>query len=260
MQFIKRSSCPILLEQNQTQWTASWIAHYRWQADIKTGTKQPKKPSDNHWLHNDIRLLLIQDFHNNCGYCGDVLPTPLGRDASKGDVDHFLPKAIYPEQVYQWENYIWSCKPCNQVKKEFHSIDFPLLHPCNKEDCSKLVFIESTGQYALEERANKDHFWQKRLQYSEQKTMLNCVEIRQKRQLKVSTLRKNFESISTNIKNIDLLSSINVVVIDNLQKKITQDSASILEIKNSPEFYFLLQASYQTLCQQYPHVKALLEN
>ncbi len=258
MQLIQRSPCPDLLEQKQEQWTISWVAHYRWRCGVSIEPKKPQKPSDNHWLHDDIRLLLIQDFHNNCGYCGEVLPTPQGKVASKGDVDHFLPKAIYPEHVYQWENYIWSCKPCNQLKKEFYSTKFPLLHPCDGNDCSKLLFIENTGQYILDSLVSADSYWQKRLQHSEQKTMLNAVEICKKRRLKISTLRKNFESISNNIKNIASLQSVNPSVTDSLQKHINQDTSNILEIINSPEFYVLLKEHYQLLRREHPQVAKLL--
>ena len=35
-----------------------------------------------------------------------------------GEVDHFRPKSKYPELVYQWSNWIFSCHDCNLTKRE----------------------------------------------------------------------------------------------------------------------------------------------
>ena len=37
-----------------------------------------------------------------------------GSEAS--DVEHFKPKAVFPELAMTWENYLWSCTPCNRGK------------------------------------------------------------------------------------------------------------------------------------------------
>ena len=37
-----------------------------------------------------------------------------GSEAS--DVEHYRPKSIFPELVLTWENFLWSCTPCNRGK------------------------------------------------------------------------------------------------------------------------------------------------
>lgn len=37
-----------------------------------------------------------------------------GSEAS--DVEHYKPKAVYPLLAMTWENYLWSCTPCNRGK------------------------------------------------------------------------------------------------------------------------------------------------
>lgn len=37
-----------------------------------------------------------------------------GSEAS--DVEHFRPKAVFPLLAMTWENYLWSCTPCNRGK------------------------------------------------------------------------------------------------------------------------------------------------
>lgn len=263
MQFVLRSSCPNLLTKKQAEWTTAWVSHYCWEAGINNEIEQPKKPTSSHWLLDEIRLPLIRDFHNNCGYCGESLPTPQNEankaHASKGDIDHFLPKAIYPDQVYLWTNYVWSCKPCNQLKKEFHSVDHPLFNPCCEEDCEQLNFDEETGLYALQPAVANDKDWQQRLKNSEQKTMLNAEEICKKRRLRISTLRRHFSSINRLPYQIQTIKTEFPDIANQLQEQINEDIAAIREILTGPDFYNLLQKQYETLLLEYPQIAEMLK-
>ncbi|MCI5211520.1 MAG: hypothetical protein D3910_22680, partial [Candidatus Electrothrix sp. ATG2] len=84
MQFVRKSSCPELLKEKQSGWTGPWIAYYRSKNGLDC--ERVSRPSSSHWLLDAIRLPLIKDFHNNCGYCGQSVPTPQNASASKGDV------------------------------------------------------------------------------------------------------------------------------------------------------------------------------
>lgn len=42
-----------------------------------------------------------------CMYCS-------GSEAS--DVEHYRPKAVFPEHAMEWENYLWTCTICNRHK------------------------------------------------------------------------------------------------------------------------------------------------
>jgi hypothetical protein len=48
-----------------------------------------------------------------CMYCED----------SVGDeIEHYRPKDIYPDVVFAWGNYLYSCGPCNGPKRNFFAI------------------------------------------------------------------------------------------------------------------------------------------
>lgn len=44
---------------------------------------------------------------HRCGYC---------EDSYADEIEHIRPKDIYPEQVFVWKNYLYSCGPCNGPK------------------------------------------------------------------------------------------------------------------------------------------------
>jgi uncharacterized protein (TIGR02646 family) len=56
----------------------------------------------------EMNLLLRQAFHRKCGYCERVI--------GDGTIDHFWPKELYPERVWDWNNYILACTDCQLSK------------------------------------------------------------------------------------------------------------------------------------------------
>lgn len=285
MHFISRNNCPAYLSENKATWTIPWVAHYRWQKDVSIETEKPPKPSDGYWRDNRIRLVLMEDYKNNCGYCGALLPTPQYRRgvlqqvsvngniefSSKGDVDHMKAKARQPELTYEWLNYVWSCKPCNQHKGEFHSSNYPLLNPNVEDDCTKIGFIEDTGQYTLIHEVHNNATWKNRFKNNEKKTLINSVEHCKKRKLIISMLHQRFESTRKDRDNLTKLNNILIKfdnnndaaaqiqsVIDKTQVDIDVSISEIKAIIDNKEYYFLVQKYYQLWLLEYPEVAGLL--
>ena len=48
-----------------------------------------------------------------CCYC---------EDSCADEVEHVRPKSLYPEQVFVWENYLYSCGPCNGPKNNQYAV------------------------------------------------------------------------------------------------------------------------------------------
>lgn len=48
-----------------------------------------------------------------CAYCEDSLAD---------EVEHIKPKDLYPEVVFDWENYVYACGPCNGPKNNQYAI------------------------------------------------------------------------------------------------------------------------------------------
>lgn len=97
MHWVNRGPEPNGLKAIRTQYTPSWVQYYQ--------KGLGAKPSDIFWR----RFLddLGNAFRGLCAYC---------EERSKGEVDHFRPKSRYPEFVYCWSNWVFSCHDCNQSK------------------------------------------------------------------------------------------------------------------------------------------------
>jgi uncharacterized protein (TIGR02646 family) len=76
---------------------------------------------------------------HRCMYC---------LDSHGSDIDHFRPKAIFPDKMFDWENFVLSCTPCGRYKGD----DFPetngealLIDPTSVDPWEHLDFDPETG-------------------------------------------------------------------------------------------------------------------
>ncbi len=51
--------------------------------------------------------------NRRCCYC---------EDSCADEVEHICPKSLYPELVFVWENYLYSCGPCNSKKSNNYAV------------------------------------------------------------------------------------------------------------------------------------------
>lgn len=80
---------------------------------------------------------------NRCMYCEDSEGTA---------IEHFWPKATYPERAFDWLNYLIACTRCNSnFKRDQFPLDgagTPLLvNPTEEEPLDHLSFSPSTGRF-----------------------------------------------------------------------------------------------------------------
>ena len=99
MHWVDRGPEPGGLGVIRLRYTPRWIQYYR--------SGVGSKPTDSRW--RDFHYELGQLFRGLCGYC---------ESPDKGEVDHFRPKSRFPESVYEWSNWIFACRACNQSKRE----------------------------------------------------------------------------------------------------------------------------------------------
>lgn len=48
-----------------------------------------------------------------CAYCEDSLAD---------EVEHILPKSVFPERAFDWQNYLYACGPCNGPKSSRYGV------------------------------------------------------------------------------------------------------------------------------------------
>ena len=97
MHWVDRGPEPDGLGEIRTDHTPRWIQYYT--------EGIGSRPTDSHWrrFHDDLKCV----FGGLCAYCEEI---------TKGEVDHFRPKSQFPDLVYSWSNWLFSCHECNHAK------------------------------------------------------------------------------------------------------------------------------------------------
>lgn len=144
MHYVDRGPEPRGLKKYRDEYTQRWVEYY----EQGIGSK----PSDSHWSKFHKKLGKIFSFL--CGYC---------ERGCKGEVDHFRPKSRFPQNVYDWSNWVFSCHDCNNIKREKWP-NFGYIDPCARTHSSRpeqfFEFDVKTGEINPKARLTERQ-WQK---------------------------------------------------------------------------------------------------
>lgn len=88
-------------------------------------TDRFKDTGESVWSKDYIKSALLKMSHNKCCYC----EAKLNISGNDMEVEHFLPKSIFPDKVLEWENLLPSCGHCNGKKNDLNPQITPIVHP-----------------------------------------------------------------------------------------------------------------------------------
>ncbi len=108
MRWIDRGPEPDGVQRYDRQYTRGWIDCYR------DGIR--KRPGDSRW--REFRVKLGERSGGNCWYCERRCMRDAEDTGKSPTVDHFRPLNRFPELAYQWANWIFSCRRCNEDYKK----------------------------------------------------------------------------------------------------------------------------------------------
>jgi uncharacterized protein (TIGR02646 family) len=86
------------------------------------------------WKQAYIERALMLLSNGKCCYC----ECRLGIEDKYMEVEHFLPKSIFPDEVVAWSNLLPSCRRCNGTKAAHNTQEFPIVHPINDKPSDHL--------------------------------------------------------------------------------------------------------------------------
>ncbi|MDR0227865.1 MAG: HNH endonuclease [Flavobacteriaceae bacterium] len=182
---LKKTKKPQSLADNGDKWTKDLMVDY-YQTNVIDKTKQNKynKP--------DIKQALILETNEKCAYCESKVT-----HIYPGDIEHIIPKALYPRLTFSWNNLTFGCYWCNNKKRDFLSKECMLLNPYK----DKINFhLRAFGPIILHVNNSK------RGEITWRKLELNRTELRDKRLEKIEELKNLIDKL--NSENIPALKSL----------------------------------------------------
>lgn len=121
---------PQVLVDNVTNWTRTIMTF------INNGQAIPNADK-NRYNHVDIKNRVIEETNGKCAYCESFVT-----DQYPGDIEHLIPKSIYPRLTFNWSNLSFSCYWCNNHKRDYvGKHEAKLINPFKDEINQHLQFF-----------------------------------------------------------------------------------------------------------------------
>lgn len=90
------------------------------------------------WDETFLKDALLAMSANKCAYS----EIRLQEEGKIMEVEHFLPKSTYPDQVLQWPNLLPSSRHCNNAKREKDPTIYPIINPFEDEPKDHLYILD----------------------------------------------------------------------------------------------------------------------
>lgn len=166
---LKKFPKPQLLIDNGAIWTSELMVEYH-----KTNIIDKKK--QNKYSNPLIKDILKNETKEKCAYCESRIT-----HIYPGDIEHIIPKSIYPRLTFTWSNLTLGCYWCNNKKSNFLDKSCMLLNPYKDNPKSHL---RAFGPLIFHVNSSK------RGELTWRKFELNRTELREKRQEKIEDLQR----------------------------------------------------------------------
>ena len=119
MRWVDRGPEPAGVAGYDRQFTQRWVDYF------ENGVGG--RPTDSYWI--EYRSALGGKTSNLCWYCERQCDVSLESFSLRPTVDHFRPVSRFPQLVYAWANWVFSCHRCNQEKGNRWP-NFGFIDPC----------------------------------------------------------------------------------------------------------------------------------
>ena len=106
------------------KFTPGWVDYFR--------RNIGGRPTDSFW--REFRSTLGTRTAEICWYCERQCERPSEVSSRAATVDHFKPLSRFPELAYQWTNWIFSCKRCNEENKQDRWPALGYVDPCADDE------------------------------------------------------------------------------------------------------------------------------
>ena len=107
MRWIDRGPEPGGLQEYTRKFTQGWVEYFQ--------AGMGGRPDDSHW--REFREILGGRSGGNCWYCERRYLREVDDGGKSPTVDHFRPLNCFAELAYQWSNWNFSCRRCNEDNK-----------------------------------------------------------------------------------------------------------------------------------------------
>ena len=108
MRWIDRGPEPGRVVAYAREYTPGWVRYFR--------DRVGSRPPDFSW--REFRPILGERSGDMCWYCERRCDPAAGVGDLAATLDHFRPLSRFPDLAYDWSNWVFSCRRCNEEYKQ----------------------------------------------------------------------------------------------------------------------------------------------
>ncbi|MVW87847.1 HNH endonuclease [Pseudomonas sp. PB101] len=237
-----RRGKPGILETNQGVWQQALDLAIKKYGGYGSIPQKERESLVSHYRHEKIKEGLVESSGEKCAFC-ESKPGESGNI----EVEHFLPKSIYPSLTFEWGNFLPSCRKCNGSKSDHDTGADPIVNPYDIDPDSVFYYrdiqIKAIGDNVLGETTIRV-------------CGLNSVRLMRPRAEILVALHDFSESIREAIE--DYRSCTTELQRTNRARKIYESIERIELISSRDERYSGFCKSYLQACEPYCEAKKLI--
>ena len=104
---------------------ANWLEERQQRLNALLAAKEEVPESlTSSYRDSKVKQLIKSETFDKCAYCESKI-----LHVDHGDVEHLLPKSLFPQFCLTYSNLTFVCRRCNQFKSAYHNDEAPLLNP-----------------------------------------------------------------------------------------------------------------------------------
>ena len=132
---IQKLAAPQVLVENKAIWTQNLLDAITAYGEYSKIPESEKSRLLSHYRHKDIQNALFASSYHKCAFC-ECKPGESGYI----EVEHFEPKSLYPNLAFEWDNFLPSCRKCNEEKSDSDTRTNPIINPAIEDPEQLLTY------------------------------------------------------------------------------------------------------------------------
>lgn len=121
---LEREVEPQGMIDNKLQWKSDLLTAITKYGSYKDIPEKEKQKLISFYRNDAVKSGLIKSSFGKCAFC-ECIPSEGGNI----EIEHFKPKSIYPDLTFEWDNFLPSCRKCNDSKDSHDTGVEPIINP-----------------------------------------------------------------------------------------------------------------------------------
>jgi uncharacterized protein (TIGR02646 family) len=134
---LQRGPEPQGMIDNKVQWQSDLQSAISMYGSYEKIPDKEKQKLTSFYRNDAVKRGLIKSSQGKCAFC-ECIPS----EGGNVEIEHFKPKAEYPQFTFEWDNFLPSCRKCNGSKGSHDTVLEPIINPYDIDPKQAFHFVD----------------------------------------------------------------------------------------------------------------------